>query len=128
MKHLVRQQDVVTLPDALFQPKGTAWCLDPFMVRFRDRISQFLADIEANTETAQAARFQIPTPDPSGHLWTATVPRDLATGVHLLEIRSKDEFGNQSRANKIFEVCEQDFDSIGKGRVLIRDCVLLTSN
>lgn len=127
MEHLVRKEEVVTAPNGTIRPKGTAWCLDPFMVRFKARITSFLVGIKADTTTPEAKRFQIPTPDPSGHLWAATLPTDLAPGVHVLQVRSTDEFGNSAKANKVFEVCEHDFDSIEKGQVLIRDCVTLTA-
>lgn len=127
MEHLVRQEDVETLPDGILRPRGTAWCLDPFMVRFNQRITDFLVDIEANTETSQAQRFTIPTPDPSGHLWAATVPTDLEPGVHVLKVRSTDEFGNTTEANKVFEVCEEGFDTIENGQVELRDCVILSA-
>ena len=97
------------------------------MVRFKERITSFLEDVKADTTAPETARFQIPTPDPSGHLWAATLPTDLAPGVHVLQVRSTDEFGNKATANKVFEVCEEDFDTIEKGQVLIRDCIVLTA-
>jgi hypothetical protein len=97
------------------------------MVRFNQRIMDFLADIEANTDTLQAQRFTIPSPDPSGHLWAATIPADLEPGVHVLKVRSTDEFGKTTEANKVFEVCEGDFDTIESGQVELRDCVILSA-
>lgn len=128
MEHLVRTEDVFTEPDGVARPKGTAWCRDPLMVRFEARVDEFLADIEANLEAPQTGRFRPPAPHPSGHLWAASISTDLKPGVHVLEVSSRDPFGHVVNAHKVFEVCEEDFDSIDTGQVLGRDCIVLTAN
>lgn len=43
-------------------------------------------------------------PQPSSHLWTAQVPRNITPGVHTVTIRSTDPYGQVSEASQLFEV------------------------
>lgn len=62
---------------------------DPFLVRLRARF--------AGTEDALAS------PQPSSHIWEYTLPQ-LEAGLHVLRVRTLDEFGQKSKANFSFEV------------------------
>ena len=40
----------------------------------------------------------------SSHLWRARLPQDLGAGVHVLEVRARDEFGRTHRGHRVLEV------------------------
>jgi hypothetical protein len=43
-------------------------------------------------------------PAVSSHVWELELPESLAPGVHTLEVRSRDEFGQERRGHATFEV------------------------
>jgi hypothetical protein len=47
------------------------------------------------------------TPEPSSHIWTASVPEDLGPGKHTVTIRSTDPYGRTSQTSQRFEVAEE---------------------
>ena len=128
MEHLIRTADEDT--PAGLRPAGTGWCNDPFQQQNRLRVEAFLADIgiDPANRPSEAARILPAGPQPSGHLWAAPIPRDLAPGVHKVKVRSTDQFGRVAFGTKVFEVCPEDFDSLEVGQVLGRDCVALTKD
>jgi C terminal of Calcineurin-like phosphoesterase/Calcineurin-like phosphoesterase len=40
------------------------------------------------------------------HLWQAPIPKDLATGAHVILIRARDEYGREHTARTVIEVTE----------------------
>ena len=44
------------------------------------------------------------SPALSSHIWELPLPGDLAPGVHVLTVRSLDEFGQERRGQQSFEV------------------------
>jgi len=48
----------------------------------------------------------LPEPVASHHLWTGSMPGDLPTGTHMVEIRHTDMYGRTSLARKSFRVAE----------------------
>lgn len=42
-------------------------------------------------------------PEPSSHLWTALVPRNLGPGIHTVTIKSTDPYGRVSETSQRFE-------------------------
>ncbi len=40
----------------------------------------------------------------STHIWAAPLPRDLGPGIHRLEVRAVDEYGQVHRGNKLIEI------------------------
>ena len=60
---------------------------DPF---YRD-----LFDREA--QNPPASLRNLPKPSPSPHLWVRTLPGELAIGVHVIEVQSRDMFGQRYR-------------------------------
>lgn len=48
----------------------------------------------------------LPKPRPSTHLWVATLPANLTTGGHAVEIESTDMFGQVDRGNRIFRITD----------------------
>ncbi|MEO1229693.1 MAG: metallophosphoesterase N-terminal domain-containing protein [Myxococcota bacterium] len=119
---MIRETDVVTDPDELVRPAGTAWCRDPFMTRYSARINQFLTDVNADLTTTEAGRTRISSPQPSSTIWAAEIPMDLAPGAHVIKVRRVDEHGNLATGNKVFEVCDP---ASTQGEVEGRDCYVL---
>jgi hypothetical protein len=64
--------------------------LDPYIVG--------LLEQHAGTDDEPAS------PEPSSHLWTAAVPKDLGPGTHTVTIRSTDPYNQRSQASQTFEV------------------------
>lgn len=56
---------------------------------------------QANTDRPHTA---LPKPLPTPHIWVATLPAGLAPGVHVLEVESKDMFGQIDRGVRLIEV------------------------
>jgi hypothetical protein len=44
------------------------------------------------------------TATPSSHLWQAALPADLGPGVHVLNVRARDEYGREHLARTVLEV------------------------
>ncbi len=63
---------------------------DPFMVRQHEKYS--------GTPDAFSS------PQPSSHIWEYELPYDLQPGLHKVEVRSKDEFGQQAQQALTFEI------------------------
>lgn len=45
-------------------------------------------------------------PEPSKHLWSVGVPRDLSVGTHTIEVRAKDRYGKVFTSSEKFNVQE----------------------
>lgn len=65
---------------------------DPYMVR---RHAQFEGSDDAFSN-----------PQPSSHIWEHALATSLPAGLHLVRIRSEDEFGQRAFAAFTFEVVE----------------------
>ena len=65
---------------------------DPFMVR------QF--------EKFQDTDDSFSSPQPSSHLWEQILPDNLASGLHKVVVKSRDEFGQRARDALSFEVLD----------------------
>ena len=133
MEHMVRARDVTF--DGITRPAGSAWCLDPFMGRHVDRIEDFVSGMvpALSTDVGEAAvqvdlinKFRTSFGgNPSGHLWRARIPVDLAPGVHTVTIRSTDQYGQVAKQAQVFEVCPIDFADVEVGLTPNRDCYVL---
>lgn len=44
------------------------------------------------------------SPRPSSHLWMTTLPAELSTGSHLIQVRSTDMFGNTVEGRRIIRI------------------------
>jgi hypothetical protein len=64
--------------------------IDPFAVELFQRAS----------ETIKPWVEAVPTT----HLWTAHLPEDLRPGVHTINVRAIDDYGQEHVAHKVFEV------------------------
>lgn len=49
-------------------------------------------------------------PEPSSHLWSATLPDDLAPGPHTVTVRSTDPYGQVSETSETIEVVTRPVD------------------
>ena len=45
-------------------------------------------------------------PRRANHIWTGKLPADLKAGVHTIEVRTTDQYGQTYRGSRIFEVLE----------------------
>ena len=133
MTQMIRPEDVVTLPDGLERPAGTAWCKDPFRVRYRSRSNGFLDLVRSNLKTeeelvdgdallTEISRQTLGGSDPSSTLWYATIPQDLDPGAHVIRVKRVDEHGNRARGHEVFEVCDP---LANDGQLEGRDCYVL---
>ncbi|MFT7471456.1 MAG: hypothetical protein ACI8XU_001352 [Kiritimatiellia bacterium] len=66
---------------------------DPFVERL-DRLYQ-----DTDSEYSPAAR--------SAHIWEMNLPDDLGEGLHTVEIKSEDEFGQRREGAMTFEIIDQ---------------------
>ncbi len=71
-------------------PMARAPRVDPLLVKLR------LSIRDKNV-------FWTPT-DPTGHIWAAPLPRDLAPGVHRITVEAIDEYGRAHTGRKLIEV------------------------
>ena len=133
MEQMIRPFDVATLPDGVDRPAGTAWCKDPFRVRYRTRSNGFLGLIQANlkaegelvdgdTLLTEISRQTLGGSDPSSTLWYATIPQDLDPGAHVIRVKRVDEHGNRAKGHEVFEVCDP---LANDGQIEGRDCYVL---
>ena len=65
---------------------------DPFVVEYTAR----------NLDTMKGWVRPVPT----GHLWWADLPEQLAPGAHVLHVRARDEYGAEHTGRRIFEVLD----------------------
>lgn len=65
---------------------------DPFM----DRLTERFAGTDGSFST----------PQPSSHIWELPLPEGLAPGLHVVRVRSEDEFGQQAFEAFTFEITE----------------------
>jgi hypothetical protein len=99
---------------------GKVRALDPYALKRQMQIARWAYVSESENPNAQgyrqfngARRRGTPRSDPSArttssiHLWRAPMPRDLALGIHVAKITTKDIHGNEYHAIISFEVVKQ---------------------
>jgi hypothetical protein len=47
---------------------------------------------------------KLPKPADSSHIWVSALPESLSPGGHLIEIRTKDQFGHVYHAERVIRV------------------------
>lgn len=72
--------------------------------QLEDRIDPRYAAIVERERRLDHARRELPDPVPSPHLWRGTLPRKLDPGAHVLEVRTRDMFGQEYRTRRSFVV------------------------
>lgn len=81
----------VSIDGGDYRPMENVVRTDPFMERMRERF--------AGTDD------KFSTPQPSSHIWEYPLP-NLTPGLHVIRVRSLDEFGQRARGNLTFELEE----------------------
>ncbi|MFC4872051.1 calcineurin-like phosphoesterase C-terminal domain-containing protein [Negadavirga shengliensis] len=68
-------------------------------------LSPFLdVKLEDGSRTDEALGWKMDPPGVSQHIWSGPLPHDLAPGTYHLQIRTKDMFGQEWEASRIFRV------------------------
>ena len=60
--------------------------------------------MERQFQRFQGTEDAFSRPQPSSHIWELALPGDIGPGLHTVEVRAEDEFGQQSRGAFSFEV------------------------
>ena len=86
-----RDRVMMSIDGSAFADMQNVLRTDPFMERLQERF----AETDDNFSS----------PQPSSHIWEAVLP-DLDIGLHVVRIKAKDEFGQQSAKAMTFEIIE----------------------
>ena len=86
-----RDRVEVSIDNGDYHPMEIVLRTDPFMERLQERF--------AGTEDAFSR------PQPSSHIWEYPLPQ-LQPGLHIVRVRSEDEFGQRAKGTFSFEITE----------------------
>jgi len=77
---------------------------DPYN-KWMHSLSPFLdGRLEDGSRIDEPLGYKMDKPRSSSHIWSATLPTDLAPGTHYILVRTTDMFGREWTGNRIFRV------------------------